>query len=211
MILQLQIGPIAGTNKISDGLTPNLRGGLMGDLIVSKLQGDYFENTYRQKTFNGGIVGQVTSAALSTTYTGLCLSNPVGSGWLLVPTLVGYGFIVAPAAGMAIGLMTGYNSSTNVTHTAVVTPRNNYFGVGGNGVGLLDNSATLPTAPTINTIFDAMTAATITTSPKAPGGLIDLKGAIALPPGAYCCIYTSVASGAAGGHFSFTWNEIPLS
>ena len=210
MILQGQVGPLATTSGISDGTAATLRLGKLGDLIKSDLNPKYYELAYRRALFNGGIVGQVTSAALSTTYTGLCLSNPIGSTVNLVIVKVGYSFSVAFAAAAAIGLMTGFNSGTNVTHTTPVTPRSQFFGVGPSGQGLLDSAATLPTAPTINTILGVGLTGAITTVPSIPNSLVDIGGSIVLPPGAYCAIYTSTASGAAGGNFSFTWAEIPV-
>lgn len=201
-----QVGPQA----LGDGVsTQPLRQGKTSELIVSELHARYYETVYRRAMFSGAITGQVTTVGLATTYTGLVLSNPVGSAVNLVVNKVGYGFAVAFVAPAIIGLFTGYNIATNVTHTTPVTPRSQFFTGAGGGVGLLDSSATLPTAPTLNTILDAATTAT-TAVPPLPHGLIDLEGAIVLPPGAYIGFYTSTASGAAGGSFSFSWEEIPV-
>ena len=182
----------------------------MGEQLVSELHGRYYEANYRRSLFNGAITGQVTTVGLATTYTGLCLSNPVGSQVNLVILKANYAFIVAFAAGATIGLMTGYNGTTNVTHTTPVTPRSQFFGTGAAGIGLLDSSATLPTAPTLNTILGSGLTGAITTVPHVPAASFDLEGAIILPPGAYCAFYTSTASGAASGAFSFTWEEVPI-
>jgi hypothetical protein len=211
MITQLNIGPGNATvASLGPGTTPTLRGGNMGDLIVSELHGRYYESTYRRAVMNGAIAGQVTTVGLATTYTGLCLSNPIGSTVNLVLLKCGFAFSVAFAAASAIGIMTGYNSSTNVTHTTPVTPRSQFFGVGAAGTGLLDSSATLPTAPTLNTILGMGLTGAITTVPQVLTSIVDLEGSIILPPGAYAAFYTSTVSGAAAGHFSFTWEEVPL-
>lgn len=183
------------------------RGGTLGDQIMSELHGRYYETNKSKALFNGAITGQVTTVGLATTYTGLCLSNPIGSTVNLVINKAGFAFIVAFAAGATIGLMTGYNSGTNVTHTTPVTPRSQFFGVGASGTGLLDSAATLPTAPTLNTILGAGLTGAITTAVFIPS-IVDLEGSIILPAGAYCAFYTSTASGAAGGAFSFTWEEV---
>lgn len=209
MILQGQVGPQAVTTSMSAGLAATLRLGNMGDLIKSDLSPKYYELNYRRALFNGAVVGQTTSAALATTYTGLCLSNPIGSTVNLVIVKVGFSFSVAFAAASAIGLMTGYNSATNVTHTAAVTPRSQFFGVGASGTGLLGSSSTLPTAPTVNTILGVGLTGAITTAPYILNTMAEIEGSIILPPGAYCAFYTSTASGASGGNFSFTWAEIP--
>ena len=78
-------------------------------------------------------------------------------------------------------------------------------------VGKIDSSATLPTGtPTLNTILGAGLTGAITTSMAGLGGVVDLEGTIILPPGAYCAFYTSTASGASGGAFSFTWEECEI-
>jgi hypothetical protein len=157
--------------------------------------------------YSGSIAGQVTTVGLAATYTGLCLSNPVGSAVNLSVISAGFSFIVAFAAGAHIGLMTGYNATTDVTHTAAVTVRNQLFS-GAGGVGKLDSSATLPTAPTLNLILGSGLTGAITTTPFVPSGLVPIEGAIELIPGAYIAFYTSTVSGAAGGAFSFQWEEI---
>lgn len=201
---------IVGPQTLTDGGSAPPRGGRSGETLIGAFHARYYEAAYRSSLFNGAIVGQVTTVGLATTYTGLCLSNPVNSTVNLVLTKVGVALLVANAAAAAVGIMTGFNAATNVTHTAVVTPRSQKFTAVGGGVGLLDSSATLPTAPTLNTILGAGTTAAITTAPTGFGGLWDLDGSIILTPGAYAAIYTSTASGAASGAFSFTWEEVPV-
>lgn len=199
-------GPVFGATGSPSPFTATIDGAQR----VQDAHGRYAEASTRGTVFSGAIVGQVTTVGLATTYTGLCLSNPVGSRVLLSINKVGYAFIVAFAAGSVIGLMTGYNQATNVTHTTPVTPRSQYFTSAGGGFGLLDSAATLPTAPTLNQILASGLTGAITTTPFVPGGLVDLEGSITLPPGAYCAIYTSTVSGAAAGAFSFQWEELSI-
>lgn len=197
-----------GAQALFDGAKTQARFDRLGGVLVSELRGRYAEQAFRGNLYSGSVVGQVTTVGLATTYTGLCLSNPIGSGINLEVLKVGYSFIVAFAAGAHVGLMTGYNSSTNVTHSVAVTPRSRKFvGAAGSGAGLLDSSATLPTAPTVDQIFGSGDTGAITTTPFGPSGYFDLEGSLILPAGAYCAFYTSTASGAAGGAFSFLWAE----
>ena len=106
--------------------------------------------------------------------------------------------------------MTGYHASTNVVHTTTVTPRNQFFNNSSTGKGLLDSAATLPIVPTLNTILASGLTGLITTAVLIPGGTTDMEGCIILPPGAFCAIYTSTASGVAAGAFSFQWEEVPV-
>jgi hypothetical protein len=199
-------GKVGDRSPLADGTPEALRLGQSGSLITGDGQAKYQEATRRRAVFSGSIVGQVTTVGLATTYTGLVLSNPIGSPVDLVINKAGYSFIVAFPAGAHIGLMTGY-SPTNVTHTAAVTTRCQYFTGGGGGYGLLDSSATLPVAPTVNMILGSGLTGAITTAPLTNGN-VDIDGSIVLPPGAYCAFYTSTISGAAGGAFSFSWEEV---
>jgi hypothetical protein len=119
------------------------------------------------------------------------------------------GFTVVFPAVSALGLGIGYNASTNVTHSSAVTVRSSFIGVGASGIGLVDNSSVMPTAPTLHTILGAGLTGAATTTPVA-FSFYDLEGTIILPPGAYLCTYTSTVCGTAAGHFSFSWEEVPI-
>jgi len=100
----------------------------------------------------------------------------------------------------------GYNSGTNVTHTTPLTPKNNYVGVGASGVGLVDSSFTVPTAPTFSHLLGTVFTTINTNGPT----IVDLEGSIILPPGGYAGIFGTVASGASGFFGSISWEEVPL-
>jgi hypothetical protein len=207
MLIQNQVGPIATTQSISPGVLSPMRSGNLGDAIVSELHGRYYETTYRKAKFSGAVAQVTTSAALATTVTGLILTNPLGSTVNLVLSKFGYAFDVVSTGLAGIGLAYGYNSSTAVTQTTPITPKNNFVG-GPSGQGLLASAATVPTASTLQYIFDA--TATVAISTIMIHGLVDLEGSIILPPGAYVQTYTTVASGTSGGYFSFAWEEVPV-
>lgn len=202
-----QVGP----QVLSDGSNATFRQDRSGAQIIQQLHGRYYETAYRKALFNGAMLAQTTSSGLGTTYTGLCLSNPVGSAVNLSLNKVSFAFsVVIPTTGTVVGLMTGYSGATNVTHTAAVTPRSQFFNTVGGGVGLLDSSATLPVAPTINTIFGAaITGTAVATTVLSSPAVIDLEGSVIIPPGGYAAFYTSTAGPTNGGNFSFQWEEIP--
>ena len=109
---------------------------------------------------------------------------------------------------MAVGLAAGFNSATAVTQTTPITPASTFVG-GGQGVGLLASAVTLPTAPTLRTIFgSAGTGALTTFALNVDVNSVD--GTFIIPPGGYICTYTSTASGASGMAFSFKWEETPI-
>jgi hypothetical protein len=213
MNIQGQVGAGVGSNAIGDGVTgQNFRQGRSAEMIVSELQGRYYEGAYRRARFNAAnTAGVTTTVGTATTYVVLCLSNPVGSTVNLAIEKVGLSFLVAFAAASTVGLMVGYNSSTNVTHTTPLAVRNNFVGLGVAGIGLVDSAATLPTAPALSHVFLAGLTGAITTAPTSGGPMLfDLEGSVILPPGAYAAIYTSTASGASGFAGSIAWSEVPV-
>jgi uncharacterized protein YjdB len=209
MIIQAKVGAPTTTTSLAQGQIIEPRLGNMGEQIASELHGIYYEATYRRTVFHAAIAAQVTSVGLTATHTGLVLSNPVGSPVNLVVLKVGMGFTVVFPAVSALGLGIGYNASTNVTHSSAVTVRSSFVGVGASGIGLVDSSSVMPTAPTLHTILGAGLTGAATTTPVA-FSLYDIEGSIILPPGAYLCTYTSTVCGTAAGHFSFSWEEVPI-
>jgi hypothetical protein len=199
----------APTAKFADGTNPTVRMGNQGDQIVSELHGRYYEQTFRKNRFIGSITGQVTSAGLATTYTGLCLSNTPGNTVNLVVDFVDAAFLVAFAAAASVGILVGF-SSTAVTHTTPITTalRNTFLG-GPNPQGLVDSAATIPTPTLAHVLGQGLTGA-ITTVPGYGGFTKDLGGGLILPPGGFCAIYTSTASGAASMSASIGWTEVPV-
>lgn len=154
---------------------------------------------------------QATSAALSTTYTGLCLSNPNSSQKNLYLLRVGVGLSVAPAAIAPIGIIGGF-SSTDVTHTTPGTVASTFLQAstpaalqqGVPSVGLVDTSATLPVAPTwLEMLMGGFTAAALPASPLAN---FEFGGSWVIPPGGFICIGSLTA---VTGFFSMTWAALP--
>ena len=212
MLIQNQVGPVAGQSSIGAGTQVVQRAGQMGDVIVSELQARYYENTYRRNKFYGsnGATPSITTVALATTYTGLCIYNPAGSTVNLVLDKVGYSFLVAFAAAATIGLMVGYAPAGIVTAAAAASPgASSFIGLGAAPQGKVALSATLVGTPTLHTVFGEGLTGAITTVPEGMQ-ILDLEGSIILPPGAYAAIYTSTASGAASLAASFQWTEVAI-
>lgn len=205
--------PIAGQTgpaSSSDGAVGNLRLGRQNESIIQQLHGRYYETTFRGNMCSGAnAAGVVTTVGLATTYTGLCLTNPVGSGVNAVLNKVGATALVVFPAAAILGIMAGYNPATAVTQTTPITPTNNFVGAAA-GKCLLASSVTLPTAPTLRAVIAAGLTGAITVETLAKPILVDLEGSIILPPGGYAAWFTSTVSGAAGAAFSFQWEEVPI-
>jgi len=206
---QLRTG-FSRTAKAAEGVVNDQRGGNQGEMIVSELHGRYAEATISKTVFGAAnAAGATTTVGVATTYTGLAISNPVGSGVNVLLNKVGFAFLLAFPAAAAIGIMVGFNATTNVTHTTPVTPGNNFLGQV-SGLALVDAACTFPTAPVLRTILATGLTGAVTTEAIATAELIDLEGSILLPPGGYAALYTSTASGAASLFGSFSWEEIPV-
>ena len=209
MIIQGQVGqPTIST--LSAGTTPPVRQGQLGDVIVSELHGRYYETAYRRNMYTATLTaGTTTSAALSTTFTGLLLLNPNNSQVNIVVNKVGFSFLVAFTAAAAIGLQTGNQSTAllsglTTTNTSV---RPNFVGAGTGSA--LTYSAATTTGPVLQQLFGAGLTGAITTTPQV-FSYFDLEGSLILPPGAWVGSYTSTASGASGMLMTIQYEEIPL-
>lgn len=194
-----QVGP----QVVTDGNQVPPRLGKSGELIVQNLHGRYYEQVMRGRVFGASNqAAQAISVALATTYTGLCLSNPNGSGKNLVLLSAGYALSVAPVAIASIHLIGG-NSSTDVAHTAAVTPRNMLLGITDSPAAKADSQATIPTPVYLMSLMGGFTAGSLPTSPNA---LFDIAGQIVIGPGGFVAIGALTA---VTGFGSFVWEEVP--
>jgi hypothetical protein len=211
MLVQNQVGPIAAATSLTAGTQVPGRAGQLGDYIFSKLSPDYYEAAYRRLSFNAANqAGAVTTVGLAATYTGLAIANPVGSSVNAVLTMAGYAFPVAPAADVVVGIMVGFNAGTQITNTTAGVVHSNFWGVGSIGQVVASVSATFPTAPFLAKVLGKVDTGAISTMTQVAPALVDLKGSIVLPPGAYAAFYTSTVANTAGFFGSFDWFEIPV-
>jgi hypothetical protein len=206
MLIQGQVGPIVSTTSVSPGINAPMRQGNMGDQIVSQYMGRYSEATYRRQTFTiANQAGVTHSAALTTSFIGICVGNPASSTVNLHILNFGWSLIVALAANASIGIMTGVG-----TVTSALTPRNRYVG-GAAGQGLATGGMTLPGTPVLEQVF-GFAGSTLAVTSWQPSGLtnVDLGGSLILPPNTFAASYMTTASGASGFIGSFNWAEIPI-
>lgn len=193
------------SKPLADQSTHPLRFGPEGGAIMQSAHGSSYLSTISEVSFsaaNPGAAGVVTTVATATTYTGLCLSNPIGSDVIISIDHVHAAFSVVFPAACHIGIMTGYHATTDVVHTTPVTPVNSKIGIGGAGKAKVDSSATLPIAPTVRMLFGHALAS------AAGSYSLAFTGGLQLIPGAFVAIYTSTVSGAAALMGSYSWEEI---
>ena len=148
--------------------------------------------------------GQATSTALSTTQTGITLTNPFGSGKTLV--LLQFRGAVSTATAGAAALVWAANVNpvaVAVTQTTPLTVRRANLGVSGTAVGLAASAVTLPAAPVVVRSMQVAVAGSSIT----PGPLVDnIDGALCVAPG--CAVSLSSITTAVTGVWSLVWEEI---
>jgi hypothetical protein len=202
-IENLIVGPTA--LNAADASPIRARCGRTGDQVVTELHARYFEQAYRGASFSAANqAAQAVSVALATTYTGILLYNPVGSGKILVPTKIKYALSVAPAAPATIGLIAGFSATGGVTaQTVKLGIQSNQIGNSGVGVGLALSSATIVTPTWLFQLWDGFTAAALP-APQVP---VDLEGSFVIFPGGFIGIGALTAVTGLG---SISWEEVLL-
>lgn len=166
----------------------------------------FLEQARLGNMYHACTTGAVTLSTVSATCTGLALSNPYGSGKLLVIAQMRFAPSTAPGGAAVVGVaISAAVSQTAVTHTtpAVI---HNALATGSNvdaGVAFADAAATLPAAPVwLRPIASVVAASSIT-----PAMYLDeTNGQIILPPGTNLSF--SYLTTAAVGIAAFTWVEI---
>jgi hypothetical protein len=179
------------------------RAGRQGDQIVSELHGRYYEQTVRGNMFSVQTQGTsvTTTAALATTFTGLAVGNPAGSGVNLVLNKFTAAQLAVGAAG-EIGIMGGPGSIT-----ASLTPQSRIIGSGLVSKATATAGQTISTPVLITTVGQVGSLAT-TGYGLMPGLCWDAEGSIIVPPGSFIASYTAVITTSAL-QFSFAWEEVP--
>ena len=200
---------LTGIQSAGNGAMVTARGGRGGDQISSDYSARYYQQTKDGLCYTAATQALVTTTVgLNTTYTGLVISNPVGAAVDMVILQASMMQSVLQGTQVeAFAIATGFNATTNVTHTTPVAPKSSYVGSGLSGVGLADVSATLPTAPFYDTFFTNTGTATADSTGVQ---VLDVSGSIVLKPGAYAMFVTPAQASVAGMWFSFKWAEVQL-
>jgi hypothetical protein len=189
------------------GTVNALRANEQGSLMVQPSGGKYYEAVKLGRVYVVANQAAVAlTAAFATTYTGLLISNPVGSNVNLVMMNVAFSLSVVASAATVIGLMTGANPTTAIA--AGLTPRNRLIG-GAAGVARASASCDLTGAVPVleQPIAQVGTLATTGTQIGNVASL-DLEGSMIVTPGGYVAIY-SFAANTAVALCSFMWEEVP--
>lgn len=194
---------LVGEQNAGDTSVTKARGGKQGDQIISELHGRYYEQTYRGNGYSVCTQGTsvTTTAALATTFTGLAVGNPAGSGFNLVLNKFSAAQFAVGVAG-TIGIMGAAGAIA-----ASLTPQNRMLG-GKASVATASAGATIST-PLLITTFGSVGSVATTGYGLESGIFVDLEGSIIVPPGFFVASYTSTAQTSAF-QFSFAWEEVRI-
>lgn len=186
----------------SDGSKIVARGGRQGDSIVSELHGRYYEQTFRENMFsvaNQAVV--TTSTSLNTTFTGLSVANPAGSGYNLVINKFTCGQVAVGAAS-AVGVSVGAGAAAGS-----LTIRNRKYG-GRASVAVASASATI-SAPILIALAGSVGSLATTGYGLMKALELDFEGSLVIQPGYFVASDTTIATTSAL-IFGFCWEEVPL-
>jgi hypothetical protein len=198
MFNEIQIGQ----QNAGDGFVIKARGGKQGDQIVSELHGRYYEQTYRENCFSVCNQAAVTTTAtLQTTFTGLAVANPAGSGYNLVINKFTCAQFAAGAAAV-VGVSIGAGAAAG---SLVI--RNRKYG-GRASVATASASATIA-APILIATAGSIGSVATTGYGLSAAVNIDFEGSLIIQPGHFIASDTSIATTTAL-IFSFAWEEVPI-
>lgn len=199
-----RVGPIYG----GSGTAPPFTAGITGAQRTQDAHGRYMQAVLEGRVFSASnVAAQAVSVALTTTYTGLCISNPAGNTKNFAILGCQYALSVAPAAIASLHLIAGYSSAGVVTHTAALAApgiQSTFINGAANSTAKADTQATIVAPYYLFGMGSGFTAAALyATTPT----WIDLGGVFVIPPGGW------VAWGAltaVTGFGSFIWEEMPI-
>lgn len=176
-----------------------------GILITKNGGGKYADAALNGRLFCAAMqTPTTTSTTLNTTFVGLGLCNPTGSGKLLIVHEFSYAATAALSAETLLALAT----TTDSGFAADITPRccRNAYAT---SVAIVDKGAAIA-APVIERIIATLgQGADSVQLGGAPPNIVKLEGSIILAPGRAVVTDTTVATGAVM-QFGYVWEEIDL-
>jgi hypothetical protein len=197
------------TYELPEGSAASVeRIGPQGQLLTDSLHGSMFESSRCGTLFFAANQAAVTTTvALATTYTGLCVSNPVGNNRDLIIRAINFKLSVAPAGITLVGIMGGYVSTGGVTaHTTPLVYGTAVWScnLGSNAVptAKADSAATIVAPKFMWPLLGGFTAGALYPDSAA---FIDSQGAWVVQPGGYVALYTLTVS---VGFASIVWEEV---
>ena len=169
---------------------------------------DYMEMAYKGLAFYAANTAAQALSVASSTYTGLAVANPTGSGKNLVLIDAGFGLqtlqtgfsAIVLGSAATVALTTGNSTGPSGTPCVIGSSLTSVVKVGA--------SASLGGAPSIFRVLAGAQWVTTGTTSNIQNVKDYLDGLFVVPPGQLVCIEAITTAVTGLGHF--TWLEIPL-
>jgi hypothetical protein len=200
-----------GEQIISPGVTTQpIRQGKLADLIVSELNGRYYENALNKRLFTA--FASVTAPVVWTTAAGTggpLLWNPPTSGVNATLLAITCALTVVTTVAAALGI-TGNSGQTvaPTTTTAIDGSGNNYVG-GAASASKVFRIGTPSVAGTFFLPLLALHTGALTVDNQTIGW-IDIGGAVIVPPGAWASVAASVTAATTVAQLGLLYAETPV-
>ncbi len=209
-----------GVVAVNDGTYPELRGSRKGGASVQDIGGRYEEAAYRGVLFYAANTAAQALSVASSTFTGLVVQNPGGSGknlsileiiWATSLAITGLGSVVlgygaSTTAGALIALTTGNSSGPSGAPALLGSGAKSVANVGASCTSA-SPAGVATTAPTIVRPLLGMSWITAGTTQTQVQVKDEVAGAIIVPPGFQ--IYLEAITTAVTGFGYISWEEIP--
>lgn len=229
MLVQNNVGAPATVVSLSPGTQIAGRSGNMGDLIVSKLHGDWYEANYQGKVFSTGTTAAVALASTHATATGLTATatpilgiyNPAGSGYnavilqAVLNTFINNVTSVAPGAYVWVAatgqgaISTGLTPWNRKTLTQTGSVCKGFAGATAL-TGMVGSVAAFSAAPfPLASGLLTTTVAAATPTPSV-GGLEVYNGGLIVPPGGVFGLMCTLSVSTHSFYGSLLWEEVPI-
>jgi len=198
--------PTAG--RLGAGARTPIRLGQQGEMITGSSHGKYYEAAKAGRLFYAANKAlKAFTVGLATTYTGLCVSNPAGSGVDLVIQRVGFGHGAAPTTLPVIAIIGGHTAAGVVTHTTPLTAGARSCKLDGlGGKALVDEACTIVSPLYIMPLMSSPATGTLPVGGAL--SMVDVDGSLVVPPGGWVA---TAANTVATGFSGILWEEIPIS
>jgi archaellum component FlaF (FlaF/FlaG flagellin family) len=206
----------AGVAKFGDGVPiSDTRVGQQGELIISQLHADGYEQAVRRNTFFSHSIARATSLP-ATAMIGNIVWNPPDSGVNCAIRRWSSMIHVTSATCVGITMAVGYSPSAPTTTTVADNSGSTLFTLSGatNNIFVKGKAqafaiGTFLIAPLAVWLLHHNTAAIATTGVDALSD--NLESSFIIPPGGFWCMAAQGAAVAAAGHTSsWLWEEIPV-
>jgi hypothetical protein len=229
MLIQNQVGPVTSIASMSAGTQVPGRAGNMGETIISKLHGDFYEANYQGKLFSTGTTAAVALTSTTATATGLTATatpilgiyNPSGSGYnavilqTVLNTFLNNVTSVAPGAyvwAAAVGqgaVSTGLTPWNRKTLTQTGSVCKGFAGA--TALTGLAGALTVMTAAPFQVASGLLTTTVAAATPTpSVGGLEVYNGSLIVPPGGVLALMNTISVTTHSFYGSLLWEEVPI-